>query len=427
MNFTMKEIVKFVSDNDVKFIRLAFADLRGTFKSVMILPTELPRAFEKGVSIDGSAVDGFSDVCDSDLFLRPDPSTLTLLPWTAEAQREIRFICDIVKPDGMPFASDVRSVLKRAVQKAFDKGITVKIGAESEFYLFRLEDGSPTKKPIDGGGYMDMYPLDMGENIRHEICLCMEEMDMFPETSHHEQGAGQNEIDFRYSDALSAADNFLSFKSAVKYVAGARGMYACFMPKPLVNEAGNGLHINISLEKDGENIFDLGENCSSDDAVHFLAGILSHAGELTAVLNTTNNSFERLGCFEAPKVVAWSRNNRSAYIRIPSSSADGNRMELRVADNAVNPYLAFAAIIEAGLDGIEKKTRLTDECRENLYSEKVCEKFTPVVKKLDDALAAAKNSKLLESTFGREMLDKYISMLTTDGKRTGDNLLFKRL
>lgn len=186
MNFTMKEIVKFVSDNDVKFIRLAFTDLRGTFKSVMILPTELPRAFEKGVSIDGSAVDGFSEVCDSDLFLRPDPSTLTLLPWTAEAQREIRFICDIVKPDGRPFASDVRSVLKRAVQKAFDKGITVKIGAESEFYLFRLENGNPTKKPIDGGGYMDMYPLDKGENIRHEICLSMEEMDMFPETSHIE-------------------------------------------------------------------------------------------------------------------------------------------------------------------------------------------------------------------------------------------------
>lgn len=219
----------------------------------------------------------------------------------------------------------------------------------------------------------------------------------------------------------------MSFISTVKYIAGAHDMYACFMPKPIVNEAGNGLHINISLEKDGENIFDLGENCSSDDAVHFLAGILSHASELTAVLNTTNNSFERLGSFEAPKVVAWSRNNRSAYIRIPSSSADGNRMELRVADNAVNPYLAFAAIIEAGLEGIEKETDLAAECRENLYSEKVCEKFTPIVKKLDDALAAAENSRLLENTFGREMLDKYITILTADGKRTGGSLLFKRL
>ena len=359
MLYTEEDVISYVEQEDVKFIRLAFCDASGKQKNIAIMPQELKRAFSQGISFDASAVAGFGGVEESDLFLFPIPSTLTDLPWRPSRGKVVRMFCHIRYPDGRPFPMDCRHLLENAVREARQAGLTVQIGAEFEFYLFKTDaDGNPTTQPFDHAAYMDVAPKDKGENVRREICLTLESMGISPESSHHEEGPGQNEIDFRYSDAMTAADNALIFMSVVKAVAVSSGLYADFSPKPIPEEAGNGLHINISVRRDG------GEQVSR----YFMAGILEHIREMTAFLNPTEASYRRLGECKAPRFVTWSPGNRSQLIRIPAAQGEYKRMELRSPDPMVNPHLAYALVIYAGLDGVRRKLLPPEPLNVNLYT-----------------------------------------------------------
>ena len=359
MLYTAEEVYEFVREEDVSFIRLAFCDIDGRQKNVSIQPTELRRAFESGISFDASAIRGFGDVEKSDLLLFPIPSTLTVLPWRPSHGKVVRMFCDIRHPDGAPFERDSRLLLRRATERAAGMGLTVQVGAEFEFYLFKTDaDGTPTKEPFDRAGYMDVAPEDKGENVRREICLTLLDMGIQPECSHHEEGPGQNEIDFRYADALRAADDAMNFQTVVKATAQRNGLYADFSPKPLPCESGNGLHINLSL--------------SSPDGVDhlpaFMAGILAHIADCTAWLNPVEDSYLRLGEKKAPRYITWSPENRSPLIRIPAADSAHRRLEVRSPDPLANPYLAYALLIHAGLDGIEAGLTPPPPVNCNLYS-----------------------------------------------------------
>jgi len=413
MNATINDVLEFVKENEVKFIRLSFCDLFGVHKNISIMADELQFAFENGISFDACAIHGFRDVTRSDLFLFPDPSTLTVLPWRPGPGRVARFYSYIKNPDGSAFAQDSRYLLKRVVDQCESKGYVCKIGAECEFYLFKTdEDGEPTGVTYDKGGYLDISPLDKCENIRRDICLTLEEMGLKPETSHHEQGPGQNEIDFRFGDALSCADNFQTFKSVVKAIAMQNGLYASFMPKPILDAAGSGLHVNISLAQNGLNIFRNASEGHSNIAESFIAGILAKTCEITLFLNPLANSYERFGVFEAPKYVSWSHQNRSQLIRIPVAIGEKVRMELRSPDPSVNPYLAFALIIAAGLDGIESATPLPNPVDLDLYQAEAsaAKTLAPLPDSLDKAIGLAKNSAFVKGVIGEEFLTKYLAV-----------------
>ncbi len=372
------EIMSFVEEEDVKFIRLAFVDIAGKQKNISIMPGELKRAFKYGISFDASSIKGFGDVVASDLFLRPEPSTLEILPWRPSQGRVVRMFCDIFNADGTPFELDGRRLLKEAVKKAKEHGLTCYFGTEFEFYLFkRDEDGNPTKIPFDTAGYMDIAPEDKGENVRREICFSLLNMDIIPESSHHEEGPGQNEIDFKYSDALSSADNAVTFMSVVRSIANVNGLYAEFSPKPLDGESGNGLHINMSVRS----------NDGKDHSKQYMAGIMSHIREMTAFLNPCDESYKRLGEKKAPKYVTWSHQNRSQLFRIPAAQDEYRRMELRSPDPMTNPYVAFALLIHAGLDGIEKNMQLDEPVDMNLYTAE--REFTKNLKLLPQSYAQA--------------------------------------
>ena len=320
MTDSAAEILRFVREQDVKFVRLTFCDLFGLQKNIAVMAAELPRIFESGMIFDASAVRGLAPVEHSDLFLMPDCSTISILPWRPSHERVVRIFCDIQNPDGTEFIGDSRALLKKAVQRAADMGYFCSVGAECEFYLFHLdEQGDPTTEPLDYGSYGDLAPLDKAEDIRREICLTLEEMDIRPEKSHHESGPGQNEVDFRYSEALSAADNLMTFKTVVKSIAMMHRLYASFLPKPMQGQFGNGMHINLSLMQGGRNLFETGKkHCPYAES--FLAGILSRTAEMTAFLNPLVNSYERLGLQEAPRYISWSHQNRSQLIRIPATT-----------------------------------------------------------------------------------------------------------
>ena len=291
MDATMSEVVQFIQENDVKFIRLAFCDIFGNQKNIAIMPTELARAFEHGIHFNASALRGFLNVEDSDLLLFPDPGTMSVLPWRPAQGRVVRFYCDIRYPDGTPFEGDGRHLLREASRRARRAGYAITMGTASEFYLFELDDkGHPTTIPHDHGEYFDVAPLDKAENVRRQICLTLEEMGIQPESSHHEQGPGQNEVDFRYAEALEAADNFVTFKSVVKSMASSSGLFASFLPKPLQGAPGSGLHLSISIMKDGKNLFHPSFEQSADGR-SFVAGILRHAAEMTIFGNPLTNSF----------------------------------------------------------------------------------------------------------------------------------------
>ena len=412
MTYAVKEVLQFIEENDVKFIRLAFCDLLGTQKNISIMPNELERAFKEGVSFDASAIKGFADVSKSDLLLFPDPSTLSVLPWRPQQGRVVRFFCDIRTPEKEKFVCDSRDILRNMIKKCVIKGYTPYIGTECEFYLFKTdEEGEPTMITHDKGGYFDIAPIDKGENIRREICLCLEEMGIKPESSHHEQGPGQNEIDFKYSDSLTAADNFITFKSVVKAIATRNGLFASFLPKPIADESGNGLHINLSLLKNGTNIFE-NNKWEQENAKNFIAGILSKAKEITAFLNPLVNSYERFGKFEAPKYISWSHQNRSQLIRIPAATGEKTRMELRSPDSSINPYIAFSLIIGAGLYGIENSIELPEAINENLYtaSNDILKNIETLPENLEEALNIAKNSEFIKEIIGEEVLKRYIEL-----------------
>lgn len=411
MNYTMAEVLEFIQENDVKFIRLAFCDIFGTQKNISIMPDELPRAFEQGISFDASAVSGFMNVEESDLFLVSDPVTLAVLPWRPSHGRVVRFFCDIKHPDGTPFAGDGRHILKKTVQAAEALGYHCKIGSECEFYLFQLNDkGQPVLIPHDAGGYCDIAPLDKGENVRREICLTLEEMGIKPESSHHEQGPGQNEVVFKYSDALTAADNLVTFKSVVKTIAARNGLHASFMPKPLAGRSGSGLHINLSLYKDGRNIFNNGHQQHGAAAGQFIAGVMARVPEMTVFLNPLTNSYHRFGRFEAPKYITWSPQNRSQLIRIPAAQGEYCRMELRSPDPGCNPYLAFALVIQAGLEGITGALPLPPAFDANLYEAppEQLAGLTAIPENLGAAIALARQSSFIQRALPARTVERFL-------------------
>ena len=395
MIYTAQEVFDFVREEDVKFIRLAFCDTLGSQKNISILPSELRRAFEDGISFDASAICGFGGAEKSDLLLFPDPSTLNILPWRPSHGKVVRMFCDIRHPDGTPFSRDTRAILRRAVADAKAAGITVQFGAEIEFYLFKTdENGDPTKIPFDHATYMDVAPEDKGENVRREICLTLLDMGIQPESSHHEEGPGQNEIDFRYSDAMRAADDAMNFITVVKATARQNGLYADFSPKPLENESGNGLHINMSVKcADG-----------TDRTPAFMAGILAHIRDLTAFLNPSEASYSRFGKCKAPKFVTWSHENRSQLIRIPAAKGEYRRIELRSPDPSANPYLAYALLIWAGLDGIAKDMCPAPAVNLNLLAapESETREFDTLPGSLEEAVALANGSALVRRVLGED-------------------------
>ncbi len=381
MRYSKEEVMQYVQEEDVKFIRLAFCDVFGKQKNISIVADELPRAFEYGIAFDASAITGFGDETRSDLFLWPEPETLTWLPWRPEHGKVVRMFCTIRRPDGSVFECDTRSLLKAAVSDAKTAGLTFFFGAEQEFYLFELDDRNmPTAVPYDHAGYMDIAPEDKGENVRREICLTLEQMGIRPESSHHEEGPGQNEIDFRYTEALEAADNVMTFQTVVRTVARRNGLFADFSPKPLAYAPGNGFHINFSVQPDHD----------SANLNAAIAGILAKTVPMTVFLNPAENSYRRLGKMKAPGFVSWSSENRSQLIRIPAASGEFRRAELRSADPSANPYIAFTLMIRAALYGIENRLTLPAPADFNLY--KADEKLLATLEKLPADLKEAKKA-----------------------------------
>lgn len=409
MIYTENEVLEYVRENDVKFIRLAFCDLFGVQKNISITASELLRAFAGGISFDASVVEGFLNADKSDLFLVPDPSTLAAMPWRPSRGGAAGLICEVRHPDGSLFEGDSRALLKKACARADGMGYSCQIGPEYEFYLFELDERSnPTRQPIDRAGYMDIPPADRGENIRRDVCLTLEKMGIIPESFHHESGPGQNEIDFRYTDALAAADQFITFKGVVKEMAAQNGMYASFMPKPLEGAAGSGLHINLSLAKDGRNIFVGREHGHCAEAESFIAGILSRVREITAFLNPTTNSYRRFGAFEAPQYVVWSHSNRAHLIRIPAADGEYTRMELRSPDPTCNPYIAFALLMHAGLDGIEQGLPLPPAAAATPAPE-VLAAYEKLPASLGEALDLAEQSAFVKHVLPQVTLQRFVA------------------
>ena len=393
--YTESEVLDFIEEEDVKFIRLAFFDISGKQKNISIMPSELPRAFKEGISFDASAILGFESPDKSDLFLQPDPSTLAILPWRPTSGKVVRMFCNIKNPDGSPYKKDYRTLLKNAIKQATDEfGIEIYIGAEIEFYLFKLnEKGEPTKEPFDQAGYMDIAPEDKGENIRREICFTLEQMGIIPEASHHEEGPGQNEIDFHYSDALTAADNTATFKWIVRTKAASNGLFADFSPKPLAEKPGSGMHINISYKS-------LKKEDKVDYLPYMLGGILNHIEEMTYYLNPSEESYDRLGEFKAPKYICWGKENRSALVRVPSSKHDV-RFEIRSSDPACNPYLAFSLVIFAALDGIKNKITPPNPVSDNLFNENFSNGLKLLPDTIDSARTFAANSSFIKNVLSQ--------------------------
>ncbi len=416
MNTTNKEILNFAADNDVKFIRLSFCCPFGFHKNISILSEELEDAFEKGVSFDGFAIEGFEGTKQCELRLFPIATTLTVLPWRPDPGRVIRFYCDIKTPDGKRYDRDSRYILEKVLAQAADMGYRCKIGADCEFYLFKTdENGEPTYETLDNGGYLDIAPLDKGENIRREICLTLEEMGLHPETSYHEKGPGQNEIDFKYRDALQSADNFLTFKSVVKAIAARNGLFASFMPKPLPDKDGSGMHINLSLNKGGENIFS--EN--SAVAESFIAGIMSKIEEITAFLNPNINSYDRFGEMFAPSDICWSENNTLQLLTTPKIDNKRTRVTLRSPDPTVNPYIAYALIIASGLYGIENNLTLDEKTN---YDSPIENNFKKLPSDLKTALEVASKSEFVSSVVGESFLADYLDKKRNEIVRFESNL-----
>jgi glutamine synthetase len=398
MGLSMDEVLQFARENDVQFIRLAFCDVFGVMKNISIRPSELEAAFAEGVAFDAGQIEGFrSPEAEDGLFLHPDPSTLSILPWRPQSGRVARLFCDVRTWRGEGFARDARAILKGVSERLLSAGIKGSVGTESEFYLFECgEDGLPTRQPHDGAGYFDVAPLDKCENLRREISLTLDEMGLAPLRSCHKAGPGQNEIVFRHSGILEAADAAVSFRSVVKSIASKNGLFASFMPKPLPFQAGNGLHVNLSLEKGGRALFASTAEETDKGALAFLAGVLRRLREISVFLNASPNSYQRLGAHSAPGSPPFSFGNRSELIRIPRATSGASRMELRSPDATMSPYLALALIVSAGMEGIEDAIS-PDSKMESLPAS------------LKEAAALARESKFCASVIGEETLDAYCS------------------
>lgn len=415
-HMTGDDIRRIVEEEDVEFIRMQFTDIFGQLKNVAITRSQLERALNNEISIDGSSIEGFARIYESDQYLHPDLDSFTIFPWRPQSGKVARFICDVYNPDGSPFVGDPRGVLKRTLRKAGEKGYNFQVGPELEFFLFeRDEDGKPTIVTNDKAGYFDLAPLDHGSDTRREIVLMLEDMGFEVEASHHEVAHGQHEIDFKYEEAMAAADAIMTFKLTVKTAAQRNGLHATFMPKPIEGIAGNGMHTNMSLFKDGKNLFfdEKGPGQLSEEAYHFIAGILFHMPALTAITNPLVNSYKRLvPGYEAPCYMAWSASNRSSLIRIPAARGRGTRVELRNPDPTANPYLEFAVCLAAGLDGIERKMTPPAEVGENIFNMSRQERqergIHSLPADLGDALEAMGKDPLIRETLGDHVFDQYL-------------------
>lgn len=419
--YTKKDIIRLVEEEDVEFIRLQFTDMFGTMKNVAITSNQLEKALENGCMFDGSSIEGFVRIEESDMYLYPDLDTFAIFPWRPQQGKVARIICDVYRPDGKPFAGDPRYVLRRVVEETKEMGYTLNVGPECEFFLFHTDDdGQPTTISHEKAGYFDLGPIDLGENARRDMVLTLEDMGFEIEASHHEAAPAQHEIDFKYDEAIATADNIMTFKLAVKTIAKRHGLFASFMPKPKYGINGSGMHINMSLEKDGKNIF-FDENDQmqlSKEAYYFIGGIMEHVKGMTAITNPLVNSYKRLvPGYEAPIYIAWSATNRSPLIRIPAARGEGTRVELRCPDPSANPYLALAVCLAAGLDGIRKQIMPPAAVVKNVYEMRLDEKKAEGIESLPATLSEAVD-ELEKDEYILDVLGEHISRNYIAAKRT---------
>ena len=371
-DYTREDILEMVEEEDVGFIRLQFTDIYGTMKNMAVTVSQLEKVLNNECMFDGSSIEGFSRTEESDMYLYPDLNTFEIFPWRPQQGKVARFICDVYRPDGTPYESDPRCVLKKVIREAREMGYTMNAGPECEFFLFHTDDdGLPTTITHERGSYFDVGPLDYGENARRDMVLTLEEMGFEIETSHHEIAPAQHEIDFRYDEALATADNIMTFKLVVKTIAKRHGLHATFMPKPKSETYGSGMHLNLSLSKDGTNIFQDSndKNGLSRDGYYFMCGLLKHMKAITCITNPTVNSYKRfVPGYEAPVYISWSARTRGPLIRIPSVRGEKTRIELRSPDPSANPYLALAVLLAAGLDGIKNQILPPDSVDEDIQA-----------------------------------------------------------
>ncbi|MBQ8029372.1 MAG: type I glutamate--ammonia ligase [Clostridia bacterium] len=415
--YTKEDIMRIAAEENVKFINLQFTDILGMLKSVSITVSQLEKALGNRCGFDGSSIDGFVRIEESDMCLHPDYNTFVILPWEEKTGKTARLICDVYFSDGTPFEGDPRYVLKRAIKAAAEMGYTVNVGPECEFFLFDLdEQNRPTTKSQDFGGYFDLGPVDRGENCRKDICLTLEKMGFEIEASHHENARAQHEIDFKYDEVLKTADNVMTFKLVVKNLANQHKLYATFMPKPFFGQAGSGMHTNISLFKGDKNAFydENDELGLSSVAYSFIAGIMKHAKSMALVTNPIVNSYKRLvPGYEAPVYIAWSAKNRSPLIRIPSAKGLGTRVELRNPDPAANPYLEMAVSIFAGLDGIKNNLTPPAPTDTNIFEmtkkELDDEGIEMLPRTLGEAIHVFKKSDFIKEALGKHVFEKYVA------------------
>ena len=370
--YSAQDIIRMVEEEDVKFIRLQFSDIFGMLKNVAVTASQIKKVVDNQIMIDGSSIEGFVRIDESDQYLRPDLDSFAIMPWRPMNGKVARLLCSVYNPDGTPFVGDPRNILKRAVEDAAKEGYTFNVGPECEFFLFETDEkGAPTVVPQDDAGYFDLSPIDHGETVRRDVCLALEAMGFEIEASHHEVAQGQHEVDFKYADAMTAADRIETLKLTVKTYAARNGLHATFMPKPIYGINGSGMHINMSLFKDGKNAFydESDPRGLSKAAYSFIAGLMEHVSGMAAVLNPLVNSYKRLvPGYEAPCYVAWSASNRSALIRIPSARGNSTRVELRCPDPSCNPYLALAVCLRAGLDGVRRGLVPSEEIKANIFA-----------------------------------------------------------
>lgn len=419
---TKDDVLRLAKEKNVRFIRMQFTDILGIIKNVAIPVSQLEKALNDEIMFDGSSIEGFTRIQESDMNLRPDPNTFTLFPWRPKDQAVARLICDVYTADGKPFNGDPRTVLKNVLKEAAELGFDVQVGPECEFFLFRMnEDGQPTTITHDEGGYFDLGPIDKGEDARRDMVLALEEMGFEVEASHHEVAPGQHEIDFKYDSALTTADRVATFKFVTKSIARQHGLHCTFMPKPVFGINGSGMHTHLSLFKNGKNAFydPNGKFQLSETALYFIGGLLKHAPAFTAITNPLVNSYKRLvPGYEAPVYITWSAQNRSALIRVPAGRGSATRVELRSPDPSCNIYLALTAIIKAGLDGIKNKITPPESMNKNIYQmspeERAAAGIDSLPANLWEALVALQKDDVICSALGEHILSRFVEAKTIE-------------
>lgn len=412
------KIFEEVKKENIRFIRLQFSDINGQLKNVEIPVNDLKRTLEKGIMFDGSSIEGFVRIEESDMYLKPDLSTFAILPWTLDGKKSARFICDVFKANGEPFEGDPRYRLRLVMNKAKSMGYVPHAGPEVEFFLIPKKNGKPIFEFLDEGGYFDLLPIDIAENLRSEVAVMLEEMGIDVEATHHEVAPSQHEIDFRYDNALSSADAVQTVKLVIKTLAVKNDLHATFMAKPFYGVNGSGMHVHLSLFSEDlrKNIFyDESTGDISDEMRYFIGGIIKHAKSITAITNPTVNSYKRLvPGYEAPVNIAWSLGNRTALIRVPNTRGMGTRLEYRAPDPSCNPYLAFSVLIAAGLEGIENKIVPPEPVDKNIYKldekERKIFDIKTLPKTLENAIFEAENDPLIKEVLGEHIFKKFIKM-----------------